>query len=66
MEKGCDLVITDVILPGESGMEFLKTCKKKNPDLIVIVMTEYATIESVIAAIRVGAYEYIIKPIDHE
>ena len=64
--KGCDLVVTDVILPGESGMECLKTCRQKNPDLIVIVMTAYATIESAVAAIRAGAYEYVIKPIDHE
>ncbi len=65
-EKSCDLVITDVILPGASGMECLNTCRQKNPDLIVIVMTAYATIESAVAAIRAGAYEYIIKPIDHE
>ncbi len=64
--KGCDLVITDIILPGKSGMECLNTCRTKNPDLIVIVMTAYATIESAVAAIRAGAYEYIIKPVDHE
>ena len=65
-EKGCDLVVTDVILPGASGMECLKACRQKNPDLLVIVMTAYATIESAIEAIRAGAYEYILKPIVHE
>jgi len=64
-EKWCDLIITDIILPGQSGLECLKKCRQKNPDLIVIIMTAYATIESAVEAIRAGAYEYLVKPIDH-
>jgi len=64
--KVYDLVVTDIILPGASGMECLKTCRQKNPDLIVIIMTAYATIESAVEAIRAGAFEYIIKPVVHD
>jgi DNA-binding NtrC family response regulator len=62
----CDVIVSDIILPGVSGMEFLKSCRQKNPDLIVIIMTAYATIESAVEAIRAGAYEYIVKPVQHE
>jgi len=65
-EKWCDLIITDIILPGQSGLECLKKCQQKNPDLIVIIMTAYATIESAVEAIRAGAYEYIVKPVVHD
>ena len=65
-EKWCDLIITDIILPGQSGLECLKKCRQKNPDLIVIIMTAYATIESAVEAIRAGAYEYIVKPVVHD
>jgi len=65
-EKWCDLIVTDIILPGQSGLECLKKCREKNPDLVVIIMTAYATIESAVEAIRAGAYEYIVKPIVHD
>lgn len=65
-EKWCDLIVTDIILPGQSGLECLKKCRQKNPDLIVIIMTAYATIESAVEAIRAGAYEYIVKPVVHD
>jgi DNA-binding NtrC family response regulator len=61
-----DVIITDVILPGLSGMELLKKCKPDNEDLIVIVITAYATIESAVEAVKNGAYEYLVKPIIHE
>lgn len=61
-----DLVITDIILPGIDGLELLAKIKKKFPEIIVIVMTSYATIETAIKAFRLGAYDYIMKPIIHE
>ena len=61
-----DVIITDVILPGLSGMELLKKCKTGNEDLIVIIITAYATIESAVGAVKKGAYEYLVKPIIHE
>lgn len=61
-----DLVITDIILPGMNGVEFLRRCRAQNPDQIVIVMTAYASLETAVEALRGGAYDYIIKPVIHE
>lgn len=61
-----DLVITDIILPGIDGIELLKTLKSKQPDIIVIIITAYASIETSVEALRSGAYDYVTKPIIHE
>jgi DNA-binding NtrC family response regulator len=61
-----DLIITDIILPGKDGIEFLKAVKGRDPDQLVIVMTAYASLETAIGALRAGAYDYILKPIIHE
>jgi len=57
-----DLVITDLTMPGMSGMELLKTVKEKHPAIQVIMMTAYSTVQSAIEAIKMGAYDYIMKP----
>jgi DNA-binding NtrC family response regulator len=61
-----NLIITDIILPGIDGIELLTRVKEEYPEIIVIVMTSYATIESAIKAFRLGSYDYIIKPIINE
>lgn len=61
-----DLIITDIILPGMSGIELLKKCGETNPEQMVIVMTAYASLETAVEALRAGAYDYIIKPVIHE
>src|SRR5512135_11772 len=61
-----DLIITDIILPGISGIEFLKKCKEQNPEQTVIIITAYASLETAVEALRAGAYDYIVKPIIHE
>lgn len=63
---GFDIIIADIILPGISGLELLKKCKTGNSDLIVIIMTAYATIESAVEAVKNGAYDFIVKPVIHE
>ena len=65
-EGAYDLIITDIILPGRDGIEFLKEIKERNLDQLVIVMTAYASLETAIGALRAGAYDYILKPIIHE
>lgn len=64
--KSFDLVITDVILPGISGIEFIKRYKKINPDFKVIVMTAYSSTVTAEDAINAGACDYLIKPIMHD
>lgn len=61
-----NLIITDIVLPGIDGIELLSRVKEQYPEVIVIVMTSYATIESAIKAFRLGSYDYIIKPIINE
>jgi two-component system NtrC family response regulator len=61
-----DLVITDMKMPGISGMELLEEIKKINFDLPVIVMTAYGTIEMAVDAMKKNAYDYITKPFRNE
>ncbi|MBL7152520.1 MAG: sigma-54-dependent Fis family transcriptional regulator [Phycisphaerae bacterium] len=57
------LVITDVNLPDGDGLELLHTIRRNYPKTVVIVITGYGTIESAVQAIKLGAYDYLTKPI---
>ncbi len=59
-----DLIVTDIKMPGISGLEILKAAKEIDPDLIVILMTGYASLESSLEAIKHGAFEYHLKPVE--
>jgi len=61
-----DLIITDIILPGITGIELLQRIKERLPDQIVIIMTAYASLETAVEALRTGAYDYVVKPVMHE
>lgn len=65
-DNSYDLILTDVILPGISGIELLKRIRERLPDQIVVVMTAFASLETAVESLRSGAYDYIIKPIMHE
>jgi len=65
-EGSFDLILTDIILPGITGIELLKRVKEAAPDQIVIIMTAYASLETAVETLRSGAYDYIVKPIIHE
>jgi PAS domain S-box-containing protein len=56
------ILLLDLMMPGISGMDVLKTVRKNHPDLLVIVITGYATIESAVEAMKNGAYDFIPKP----
>src|SRR5947207_10029264 len=58
-----DLVITDLNLPGLSGLELLKRIRAEYPDTTVIVITGYGTVESAVDAMKCGAYDYLAKPV---
>jgi PAS domain S-box-containing protein len=60
-----DVVLLDKNLPGMSGLELLKTIKRDLPQAEVILITAYASIESVVEALRLGACDYLIKPFPH-
>ncbi|MGL1919975.1 MAG: nitrogen regulation protein NR(I) [Hyphomicrobiales bacterium] len=59
-----DLVISDVVMPDESGFELLPRIKKKRPELPVIIMSAQNTVITAITAAEKGAYEYLAKPFD--
>lgn len=59
-----DLIITDLKMPGMSGMDLLRSVKEDYPEVIVIVVTAFGTIESAVEAMRLGAHDYIIKPVN--
>lgn len=65
-EGSFDLIITDIILPGISGIELLKRVKEAAPEQVVIIMTAYASLETAVETLRSGAYDYIVKPVIHE
>jgi two-component system, NtrC family, response regulator len=65
-ETELDLVITDMKMPGMSGMELLGVLKEKDLHLPVIMMTAYGTVEKAVEAMKKGAYDYILKPFDNE
>jgi two-component system NtrC family response regulator len=58
-----DLVLTDLNLPGVSGLELLNRIRIDHPEVSVVIITAYGTVESAVAAIKAGAYDYITKPV---
>jgi DNA-binding NtrC family response regulator len=57
-----DLVIVDLVMPKVGGLDVLKYAKVANPDVLVVIITGYASLETAIMAVREGAYDYIRKP----
>jgi DNA-binding NtrC family response regulator len=61
-----DIMLTDFNMPNMNGIELTQEVLKIEPDLIVILITAFATIRSAVDAIRIGAFDYLTKPIDKE
>jgi DNA-binding NtrC family response regulator len=57
-----DIVILDLKLPGIDGMQVLEAIQSDSPDTIVVVITGYATVESAVQAMKLGAYDFVPKP----
>ena len=57
-----DLVITDLKMPKAGGLEVLKAVKESSPESVVLIITAYASTESVVEAMKLGAYDYLTKP----
>ena len=62
--EDADLVVTDKRLPGMDGVELVRRLKGEHPDLAVVVMTAYGTIESAVESVRLGAADYLVKPFE--
>lgn len=58
------VIVSDIRMPGGSGLDFLTEVKEKYPDIPVIIMTAYSDLESAVAAFQHGAFEYLAKPFD--
>ena len=61
-DRAVDLVITDLIMPGMRGHELLNEIRSKRPELNVIVITAFGSIDSAIELVKAGAYDYLTKP----
>jgi DNA-binding NtrC family response regulator len=66
IERNYDVVLTDIRMPDIGGMKVLRDVKRINPRLPVIMITGYASIESAVQAMKLGAAEYIEKPFEPE
>ncbi len=65
-EAEIDLVLTDLKMPGADGLQVLRESIRINPDIMVVIITGYASLDSAIESMREGAYDYVKKPFDLE
>ena len=63
-ETNWDLALVDIKMRGTDGIELQRRMHEINPDLIVVIMTGYASVETAVAALKNGAYDYVSKPLD--
>ncbi len=63
-QQDIDIVLTDLNMPGTSGIDFCAELQHNRPDLPVVIMTAFGSLETAIAAIRAGAYDFVTKPVD--
>jgi two-component system, NtrC family, response regulator PilR len=65
-DRTFDLTLLDLLMPGMDGIEVLRRLKRVDPEAMVIIITAYASVESAIAAMKLGAFDYIQKPFKHD
>ena len=63
-QQDIDIVLTDLNMPGISGIDFCAELQRNRPDLPVVIMTAFGSLETAVAAIRAGAYDFVTKPVD--
>jgi DNA-binding NtrC family response regulator len=65
-EEDVDIIITDLKMPNMDGLEFLTKAKTLRPNTFVLLMTAFATVDTAVEAMKLGAYDYISKPFNIE
>ncbi|MEE8170082.1 MAG: response regulator, partial [Phycisphaerae bacterium] len=60
----CDVIVTDLKMPGMDGIEFLKQLRERQLDAPLILMTAFATVPTAVAAMKSGAFDYLQKPFE--
>jgi DNA-binding NtrC family response regulator len=63
-ERAVDLVVSDLRMPGGSGVDLLDVVRRADPNTPVIVLTAYRTVETAVEAMKKGAFDYLVKPFD--
>ncbi len=65
-EKQFDLVLADIKMPEMDGLELLDLIKRQKPDLTVVMMTAFGSVDTAVQAMRNGAHDFVTKPFDHD
>ena len=60
------ILLVDMKMPGMDGLQVLAEARKRQPSATVVIMTAYATVETAVSAMKIGAYDYLVKPFDPE
>ena len=63
-EEPVDLILSDVRMPGMTGIELCRTVKERDPDIDLVLMSAYSCVRDAVEAIQLGAADYVEKPID--
>ena len=64
--ESCEIVISDLRLTGRSGLDLLRWARETRPETETIILTAYGTVEGAVEAMKLGAYDYISKPVDRQ
>ncbi len=65
VEPGFDVAVLDIKMPNLSGMDLLQEIKSKRPEMEVVMMTAFATVETAVTAVKAGAFDYLTKPFEN-
>src|SRR5258708_27232403 len=64
-DPSIDVAVLDIKMPNLSGMDLLRAIKQDRPEIEVIMMTAFATVETAVEAVKAGAYDYLTKPFEN-